>query len=462
MSLIICKSDEAFVCVQKILMPVQKKYLVNFIILFGFFFFAKVLLDVPEISPIWERYSDPSDYLIQSEKDFFSTDFFAPRPGKWLTPRPFTVPLMYKIAGSEPNRMVMFQKLFYCFCVFAFILALLRFLKNAYLKILAAFIFLFYFTWWAIVGWSNNILSESISLSYFILWLAMVMAYYRNRNTLKLILLMLISILLSFTRDTWPYLILFFFLMMLILDFVLKRKKRGASISLVLFSIVLFAFQSYTVNVGERSVLPVFNNLAGRIAQNDEHLNWFKERGMPQAEQLQKDFKGIHVDSYEGKSVIYIRYNDSTYTELFKWVRLNGKSMYQKFLFTHFKYFILNDQSLEQLRRIFAYNTYAYYLPPYQFFHNANNVFPIFNVYVGLIFVFMCIYFWYKNREFYLLLPAIFSLILFANVYLSYNADTMEVERHLYLTTIGIELISMLSLVFIGNYAANEWLTKKE
>ena len=369
---------------------------------------------------------------------------------------------MYKLVGSEPVRMVLFQKIFYCFCVFAFILAVLQFVKNVYLKIAISYIFLFYFTWWDIVGWSNNILSESISLSYFILWLAIVMAYYRQKSTIKLVFLIFITILLSFTRDTWPYLILFFFAMMLCADLILKKGKRLVSIGLVLFSVGLFVFQSYTVTVGERSVLPVFNTLAGRIVQNEEHLDWFKKRGMPQAEQLQADFKTIDVDSYEGKSVMYTRYIDSTYTELFNWVKANGKSTYQLFLLTHFKYFILNDQSLPQLNRIFSYNTYSYYQKPYKFFHNANNVFPIFSVYVSLFLVLICIYLWRKSKEFHLLFPAIFSLLLFVNVYLSYNADTMEVERHLYLTTIGIELFSLLSLAFIGNYALNTYQTKKK
>ncbi len=259
---------------------------------------------------------------------------------------------------------------------------------------------------------------------------------------------MVVTVFFSFTRDTWPYLILMGFVSVAVFDAYHKQLSRH-SIALVIFSVVLFVFQSHTVSVGKRSALPVFNTLAGRIVQNEDHLQWFVKEGMPQADQLRADFKGVAIDTQEGKQVLYKRYTDSTYTELFDWVKANGKNNYQKFLITHFQYLVLNDQSLTQLDRIFAYNHYGYYQGPQKFFHNADNVFPVFNLYVTLFLVLACMFAWYKVRNIYLLFPAFIALILFANVYLSYNADTMEVERHLYITRIGTELVSFLSLGFL-------------
>jgi len=435
---------------------ISKSYIFNSITFIGFVCFVILLVYVPIIDPIWESFSDPHDYRGQSEIDLFSKEFFITPPWKGYAVRPFTIPLLFKLASSNFVRMFMFQKVIYCCCVFAFILSLLKFLQNSYLKLIAAFVLLFFFTWWSIVGWSQNILSESISFSFFLLWMAMLFSYYRNKRIAKLVVLILITILFSFTRDTWPYLIMLFFAILLLFEIATKASKQKWGVILLGFSMTLFVFQSHTVSVGERTVFPVFNNLAGRIAQSNEYLNWFGQRGMPQGEQLQADFKNVVIDSPEGKTIIYKRYYDSTYTKLFNWIRLNGKSTYQKFLLTHFQYTSLNDQSLAQLQRIFAYNTNVYYRKPYKFFHNANNVFPLFNVYVALVLVLTCIYFWFKKREFYLLIPSFFSLLLFINVYLSYNADTMEVERHLYLTTIGIELFSLISLLFIANYALNQ------
>lgn len=440
----------------KTVISINKNHILNGIIFIGFIYFAILLIDVPIVTPIWENFSDPNDYRGQSEIDLFSKRFFITPPWKGYTVRPFTIPLLFKLASSSFERMFIFQKIIYCLCVFAFIVSVLKFLKNSYLKIIATFLFLFFFTWWSIVGWSQNILSESISFSFFLLWMAVLFSYYRSKTIIKLISLIVITVLFSFTRDTWPYLILLFFGMMFLFEIRTKASKQKWGIVLVVFSIFLFIFQNHTVSVGERTVLPVFNNLAGRIAQNSEYLNWFSQKGMPQREQLKADFGNVVIDSREGKAIIYNRYYDSTYTELFKWIELNGKNTYQFFLLTHFQYLSLNDQNLDQLQRIFSSTTNIYYSKPYKFFHNANNVFPLFNVYVALIFVLICVFLWYKSRELYLLLPAFFSLFLLVNVYLSYNADAMEVERHLYLTTIGIELFSLLSLIFIANYTLKE------
>ncbi len=244
--------------------------------------------------------------------------------------------------------------------------------------------------------------------------------------------------------------------------FIFKKQNILNAGVLVVFTFLILIFQSYTVKVGQRDKLPVFNVIAGRISQSDEHLKWFEEKGMPQVSQLKADFRGIKVDSQEGKSIIYKRYVDSTYTPLFEWVVKHGKSTYQKFLLTHFQYAILNDQSPEQLNRVFAYNTYAYYQRPYGFFHNANNVFPLFSVYSGLILLIFCLRIWQITSKDFYLLPMFFSVMMTANAYLSYNADSMEVERHMYLVPVTTELFSMFALFlllhFLFSAKNNVWL----
>lgn len=375
----------------------------------------------------------------------FSKSFFIPEPALWFTPRAFTMPLMYKLAGSDPVSMFYFQKGFYCFAVMLFVLAFIRQIDHALLKLISGISLLFFFTWWAIVGWSNNILSESISFSWFLIWAACIIFYITSSKLVWYVLLFPVTLLFSFTRDTWPYLLLLFYVM-LALWFALNKQKLIKSALLVVFTFMLLIFQSYTVKVGQRDKLPVFNVIAGRIAQSDEHLKWFEERGMPQVSQLKADFRGVNVDANEGRAIIYKRYVDSTYLPLFDWVVREGKSTYQMFLLTHFRYAILNDQTPEQLKRVFAYNTYAYYQKPYGFFHNANNVFPLFNVYAGLLLVLICIRIRQLTQKNIYLLPALFSVITAANAYLSYNADTMEVERHMYLVPVMVELFSMVAL----------------
>ena len=141
----------------------------------------------------------------------------------------------------------------------------------------------------------------------------------------------------------------------------------------------MFFAQNYTSNVGERYKLPVFNSIAGRVSKNDAYLSWFKNEGMPQGDVLKKDFKDVMVDSDIGRPIIYKRYIDSTYTELFSWVTKDGKSTYQKFLLTHPSYFFLQDLSTEYIKENLFSHDLTYYDKAAGFFTNAENVFPIFN-----------------------------------------------------------------------------------
>ena len=194
------------------------------------------MLAVPKIEPIWTNFWDANDYRVQSERDLFSKDFLAPVPRRWYTPRPFTTPLMYKLADSDPFKMVMLQKIFYCFSIFALIFSFLQYVKSKKVKILSYFSLLFFFTWWNIVGWSNNVVSESIALSFMFLWFAVILLYYKYQNILTVIVVLITTVLLSFSRDTWPYIILVFFLLNI---FIMGKNKLNGTIPIFLFVIAL-------------------------------------------------------------------------------------------------------------------------------------------------------------------------------------------------------------------------------
>jgi hypothetical protein len=409
--------------------------------------FLYLIMDIPVIDPIWNLFSDANEYREQSQRDLFSLDFFAPQ--EWLHPRPFTMPLIYKIAGSDPYNMVRMQKFIYCICVFVFAFSFLAYIKNAIVKVISFYTLLFFFTWWNIVGWSDNILSESISISLMLLWFAIILYYYRKQNRIGILLLIPATILLSFTRDTWPYIILLFFILNVALFF--KKNRFKSALLLSGFAILLFFTQSYTAERGIRTRLPVFNSIAGRIVQSEKYLDWWVKKGMPQSGQLVKDFKGAKVDA-GGRPMIYARYIDSTYTELFIWINARGKSLYQQFVLTHPSYFFLAGEDKKDIERIFCYSSNDYFKKPQGFFANAHNVFPVFGLWSTLILVTISSFLWYKRRRIIYGFPLILFILVAANALLSYNADTMEVNRHLFITGIMAELISLLVIFLCADY----------
>jgi hypothetical protein len=414
--------------------------------------FCKELLVVSKIEPVWQGYWDTSDYRVQSESSLLSSDFYCPEPRKWFFPRPFTMPLMYKFVDSDIYQMVLFQKFIYCLSVFALILCLNLFITNYLLKTLSSLFLLFFFTWWNIVGWSANPLSESISISFMLVWFAAILWYYYKSTWLSVTALMLSSLLLSFTRDNWPYAILLFFISNLALNLWLKTKRIKADAFFVLFSSVVFLFQSYTMKVGERNVIPIFNSIAVRITQNTEYLDWFEKEGMPTRNTLVKNFTGVLTETNKGVEAVYKAYGDSSFIKLFEWIKKDGKAAYQKFILTHPSYFFLQDQTKEEVDRLFAYNVYKYYPKPRGFFANADNFFPIFNNYISVLLLLICTYIYYRSKKVIYLTPFILGTITLINALIVYNADALEVKRHMINTVICRELLSIISVFFVINY----------
>ena len=420
----------------------------------GIVSFLFIILRTDRIEPLWEFFPDSSDYKIQSEYSIFSLDFFSPKPKINLAPRPFTIPLFYKIASSNPYKMIMLQKIAYCFSVIVLIFSILNYLSHQLLKVLSAYLLLYYFTWWNIVGWSDNILSESLSMSILLLWFSIILVYYKHQSSLILFLLICISILLSFTRDTWPYIILVFAILNTLFFVLLKHNLIKGNLVFLVFSIFLFLIQNYTSSIGERYKLPVFNSIVGRVSQNDEYIKWFEDEGMPLSKNIIKDFRGIDIDDDNNRVKVYSKYKDSLYSQLSLWILKDGKAAYQKFLITHWSYFFLFDQTETQRNRIFCSKLLNYTKEPKGFYLQTDKTFPFFSLLSTALFLIIIFLLLIKTRDKILFFPILLFLLFGINALISYNADALEVERHLFITQIVLELINIISLILIINYCA--------
>lgn len=417
-------------------------------------YFYSIILIIPKIDPYWAGFPDVNDYKLQSEASIFSSDFISPspKPGVQFFPRPFTVPLFFKMADSDPYKMIMLQKWVYCLCVTVLVFVLIMFVEGWILKMVTTNVLLFFFSWWNIVGWSEIPVSESISLSLMFLWFATAFFYYKKPNRTSLIIMIFVAILLSFTRDTWPYIILLFAVINIFTVKFNTQYKLKNGIAFFLVSIVLFLFQSYTANVGERFRLPVFNSIAGRVSHNDKYLEWFENEGMPQVKQLKADFGKVSVDR-EGRFLMYKKYVDGTYDSLFTWVRKDGKKAYQKFLLTHPAYLFLTDVPNNEFQENILCDKLAYYYPKAEgFFVNAGNVFPVLNGWLYFVVFLVLITLWKETKDFkFIFLLTIFLLFL-ANALLSYDADSMEIQRHLFITRVGLEFVGVVTFLFGIDY----------
>lgn len=418
-----------------------------------FCFFCKVILNYPPPEPIWNLFGDPKDYLTQSGFSVWSKDFYMPAPAPGFTPRPFTVPLFYKIVGQDPYTIVWMQKVVYCASVFIVVNSVLCLLKQKLIRIAVLPFLYYFFTWWIIAGFTENLLSESLSMSLLFVWIASLILCIRFKNTYMLLLVVVVSTLFSFTRDTWPYIILLAHGLLFIAFYKKDQRLKTYFLILSTYSVLVFVIQSHTATVGERYKIPVYNTLVTRIVKNPEYAQWFKEKGMPLADSLLLNLHAVDPENRETIGKMYDSYTNPRYEPVCKWIMAEGKSAYMQFMVTHPSYFFLMDQTTAQTDRIFDTANHDYYLKATGYFAEIDLVFPYFSLklLLSVNVLLLLLFFVWKPRNYWSLFPAFLMLLFLANVYLSYNADTFEVKRHLFITQVMIQLLSILSIAALAD-----------
>jgi hypothetical protein len=395
--------------------------------------------------PIWMGYADPYDYLHQSSVSLLSKDFYFPQKNDNFYPRPFTVPLCYKIANSDPDTIIQLQKFLHSLSTFFLCYVILLLLKETYSKIIFIILWYLLMSWWNILGWTHTLLSESLSISFMFFWIASFLLYFSRKRPIYLILHIILTILFSFTRDSWPYILVMFYALFVIIAIRWEKKLLLGSVSFLMLSVSIFIVQQHSAQVGQRYRLPIMNNIVFRILPNEEYVNWFADRGMPCIDSLKEKYSNL--DNWQK---IYPLYDDSTFTEFSDWVVKDGKSVYTRFLITHPSNLLMLNEKPANLKRIFAYNIgYTGSVTGYSW--ASQYIFPFFNLLTLLLLNGFLIYQFIKEKRLIWIFPTVLILIFASNAVLLYIADSIEVERHLFITNIFMQFTGILLITFIAD-----------
>ncbi|MEI6885034.1 MAG: hypothetical protein WCO02_11145 [Bacteroidota bacterium] len=390
----------------------------------------------------WEGFADSKDYLKQSKVALFSKDFFIPRPDSGYYPRPFTIPMFYKAASSNAANIVTMQQIMHSIAAVALVYAMLLMLTTGISRYLVMLFIYFLMSWWNILGWTTLLLSESLSTTFVFLWIATFVMYFCKRTPWFLVLHALTAVLFSFTRDSWPYLLLLLYLCMILIAWLLDRKLLKGMAVMLLLSLAIYFLQGKSSEIGQRTRLPVMNNIILRVMPVPEHYAWFISRGMPEAVLLKKVFRHVDLNKEADLWKVYGLYVHPEYKKFSDWAATDGKGLYMKFLLTHPRYTLMLDEPEDNLKRIFAYNL-EYPLKASGYSSLADEIFPVFPPFALLFLSLLLGWVFIRKPSSQLLLPIVFGLVFLFNVYLIYNADTMEVSRHLFITLIMVQLISV-------------------
>ena len=405
----------------------------------------------------WIGLGDPWDYLKQSEFSIFDKKFYFPEKEYGFYPRPFTVPLFYKLAGRNPDTIIQLQKVIHSISIFFLVTVFLLYVKNKKIKLfIILFLYLFQ-AWWNILGWSILLLSESLSISLLICWIASFLLFYKKRKNYQLILHMIIMVLFSFTRDNVPYFLLSFYFFTGFLSYFINRKRFQVLFGFLFLTIILFFIQQHSAQVGQRYRLPLLNTIIIRILPNADYVQWFSDKGMPCIDELIENYSGLN---YKDRA-IYALYNDSRFDDLFEWINKSGKNVYMKFLITHPRYSLLLEENIQSLKRIFSYNL-DYTGKIRQYAWMSQYIFPVFSFIGLIIYNISLIYLFLKKKKLVFLIPVVLTVSYFLNTILIYNADSLEVERHMFITGIMIQILGILSVsIILDTYIQDNFHNKK-
>ena len=221
----------------------------------------------------------------------------------WVWHRPWTVPLVHKLAGLNDPRVVRWQVAIGLVAHLVLAWILFRSLGSGALGLLAALGVYLYALATCVEGWAMVIRSESVAFSLTALFLGLLIAVVwqltrpRPRTWSLLttsVLFLLAAVLFVFSRDNWAYQLPLVALLLGI-SLLPARARAGRTrlqiwtgLILALLLLGVFATQIRTARLGDRSQPCLMNVLFQRVFTDPEiRGRWIEQYQMPWDDKLQ-------------------------------------------------------------------------------------------------------------------------------------------------------------------------------
>lgn len=397
----------------------------------------------------WKLFSDSYDYLTQAKMDFFSFNFWFPAKTKDFYPRPFTVPLIYKMIGGDVSLIVIWQKIIHFLSATLLCISVSLFIKRQFLKYLLAVFICIVFCWWNILGWAQLILSESLSFSFTWIWVSSLLFWIKFNTRLTFSIHILSVLVFLFTRDSWSYVLILFYVLGIITAYLFSKNLLKPMLVLLLTCCLAFIIQQKAIERGERQKMPVINNLVVRIIKDSSYLHYFVSEGMPMGEELREEYHAIDFTIDENRTLIYELYTSKKYEPLFDWVVKNGKNTYLKFMLMHPSYPLMLNEPSAKMKSFFVRNLYQYTRGPIGISQYVDSVFPVFSYLALFIFVVLLALINIKLKNLIYILFTVLYIAFIANALIIYNADSLETDRHLFNDSVLVEIFGAVFFCFI-------------
>jgi hypothetical protein len=383
--------------------------------------------------------ADTTAYVRISKEPIFDSRFLAGA-------RPFVFPLLLKLFGNDPEKVVWAQGLFSILSWSLLAIAVAASLQFPVLKLMGFVLILLLSLYRYIIGWDSVLLTESLSLSLLALLIAGWLWLIRGWRWEKALAVLLLSFFWTFCRDTNAWVVLMIALILLTL-LVLRRIEKNYFVLAGAF-IVMFFLSNLSADLGGRWIFPFQNVLGRRILPDAQAVTFFANCGMPVSSELMQ-LAGKYA-SGEDRAF----YNDPALEKYRTWLHQSGKSCYIKWLLSHplgsLSHPIVEFNQLMSLENIQSFlfsRKFSPVLPARleAILYVRQQPWIAFLAACGCVLITIVSGVWNSNKTWWVAI--VLTLLVFPHYFIVWHGDVMGIYRHVVSVSIQFYLgIWMLAL----------------
>ena len=289
---------------------------VVFFFLFVLYAIGRIYSSIPAINKPRDL-ADTDAYLRISREALLDQDF-------WAGTRPLVFPLLLKIAKQD-LRLTSAVQLGISILAWGFLAWIVsRFIRPPFLQI-AAFVWMLGLSLDRhISGWDFVMMSESLSLSLFAIFIGVNLWLLEGWRTYKVVLILATGFLLAFTRDTNAWLLLIFSVLLTIP--ILFKLIGSKNLVIITGLSAIFLVSTINANMGYRWIFPLGNVIGQRILPYGSSFRYFEDCGMPVSPRL------INLAGQFANAQERALFEDPELESFRHWMMDKGRSCYMHWL----------------------------------------------------------------------------------------------------------------------------------
>jgi hypothetical protein len=416
----------------------MKSHPLIYVLIFLAYIFIRVLTTIPAINAPRDL-ADTDIYVRISTQPILSEDFF-------YVDRPFVFPFLLQITNQEFKSAVIVQLglTILAWGLLAWVIS--TFFKNSILSLFSFGVILALSLVRHLAGWDFVLMTESLSLSIFALFIVSGIWLLSGWKIYKVFVSLVLAFLFAFTRDTNAYLLLM--VGGLILIAILLRWLSIKFLVFVFSFSIIFFISNLNADLSQRWTFPLMNVIGKRILPRTEALPFFESCGMPITPEL-LSAAGLYANENNRQLS-----EDPALEDFRLWLAENGKSCYMKWLISN------PTSTAQEALKEFDAMIYFEWVGGY-FSRKYQDVLPsrleriLYPVYflpyllAGLTLIALYGIFkktWHENSLW--IIAIILCLTIFPHLYITWHGDDMAPERHA--LSVGMQLaLTMWLFVFL-------------